>query len=98
MLDQAALKVALQHLGSERQEIEAVGVFENLLREFRLPGRQSPGEIRKGATLAGEQVTLDLMDEDVTAPTVLDSLASVPGPLRRGLYGVKQADVMAPGQ
>jgi hypothetical protein len=39
MFDQPSLKIPLQHFGSERQEIEAIGVFENLLREFGLPGR-----------------------------------------------------------
>ena len=98
MLDQSLLQVALQHLRPQRQEIEAVRVFENLLSELGLSRRKCPSEIREGIALAGEQAAFDLMDKDVAAPTVFDRLARVPSTLWRGLYGVEQADVMAPRQ
>jgi hypothetical protein len=40
MFDQPALQIALQHVGAEREEVEGVGVFENLLGKLGLRGRQ----------------------------------------------------------
>jgi len=38
VFQQAAFKLALRHLGAECQEVEAVGVFDELLGKFRLRG------------------------------------------------------------
>ena len=98
IFDQPSLKVALPHFRTERHEVEAVRVLEDLLSEFRLLGGQCPRKVRQSAALACEQPAFDLVDEDVTAPAVFDSLARIPRSLRRRFHCVKKADIMAPGQ
>ena len=46
VLQQPAFELALRHLGAERQEVEAVGVLDQLLGKFRLRGGQGAAEVR----------------------------------------------------
>jgi hypothetical protein len=82
VLDERAFQVALEDFRTERQEVEGIGILDDLLGQGRLFGRQRAREVGQRATLACEQVALDLVGENVAAPAVLDRLARVPGAFR----------------
>src|SRR5439155_25125941 len=98
MLDQAPFKVAFLGLLTEAQKIEVVRIFDNLLSEFGLWRRKSSVEIRNGLPLPVEEIAFNLVNENVPAPSVLDSLLRVPNPLRQSLHLVQNRAVMEPWQ
>ena len=83
---------------AQREEVEAVRVLQDLLRQVGLRGRQGALEVGGGAALALEEAALDLEDEHVAAPAVFDCLADVPLALLRGGDFVQEGDVVVPGQ
>lgn len=98
MLDQTTLEVALQHVWAKREEVERVGVFEDLLGKLGLLCGQGSREIGEGASLPGKKLAFDLMDKNVTTPAVFNCLPRVPGALFLRFDGVEQTDVMPPWQ
>jgi hypothetical protein len=98
MVDQTTFKIALQDIRAKRQEIEGIGVLEELLSELGLSSRQRPRKVCQRAALAGEQVALDLMDKNGSTPAMLDGLLSVPCTLLGCLDGIKKAYVVPPRQ
>ena len=86
LLGQALFDRALFGFGCERQEVEGVGILDELLGELGLLGGQGAMEVGESSALPCEQTTLDLMSEDVTAPAVLDGLACVPFALDGALH------------
>src|SRR5436309_16094862 len=97
MRDHAAFEIALKHLRAEGEEIKVVWVFEDLLRELRFGRWQGAVEIGKGPPLPRVESTLDLVNENIAAPPVLDGLPGVPKPLFRVLYLLDEGDVVVPG-
>ncbi len=57
---------------AEGQEIEIVGVFDDILRQVGLWRRKSTVEIGNGLPLPTMEPALDLMNEHVAAPAVLN--------------------------
>src|ERR1039457_3915534 len=64
MLQEPALQIALVRLGTQRQEIEVVGIFGDLLRQVGLRRRQSAIEIRDGLSLPAVEPGFDLQDQN----------------------------------
>jgi hypothetical protein len=60
--------------------------------------RKSSVEIRDGLPLPVKEIAFNLVNEDVAAPSVLNSLLRVPNALRQSLYFVQNRAVMEPGQ
>jgi hypothetical protein len=54
MLDQTAFEIALQHFWTEREEVEGVGVFQDLLCKLGLLGRKGTREVGECAALSGK--------------------------------------------
>lgn len=62
-----------------------------------LRGWERAGEVGEGAPLASIEVGLDLVNEDVAAPAVLNRLAGVPNTLLRIGELVEQDAIVEPG-
>lgn len=63
--------------GTEGEEVEDVRVLDRLPGEVELRGRQGLDEVHDGQVLAFMEPALDLEDEDVPAPAVLDGFTDV---------------------
>ena len=61
----------------EGEEVKDVGVFEGLLSEVGLCGREGGGKVGGGGAFTGEEVAFDLVEEDGAAPAVDTGLADV---------------------
>src|SRR4029077_2084726 len=72
------LQVALLRFGRESEEIEIVRVFDDLLRKIGLRLRESGLEIGERLSLTAVEATVDLHDEDVAAPAILNGLLGIP--------------------
>ena len=94
---QAAFQIPLVRLTAEREEVEVVRVFEKLLGEVGLRRRQGTVEVVLHLTLTRIKIGVDLVDEDIAAPPVLDGLPHVPLPFRRVLCLVQQSAIVEPG-
>jgi len=97
MAKQTTFKVTLLRIRSKSEEIEAVGIFENLLCQFRLWSWQCSVKVGQSLSLSAVQAAFDLVNQDIPAPTVLDGLAYVPFALTRIFHVVEDTDVMTPG-
>ena len=91
MVDQTTFKIALQDVRAKRQKIKGIGVFEKLLSEFGLSGRQRSLKICKRAALTGKQIGLDLMDQNGATPAMLDGLLGVSFTLPGCFDGIEKA-------
>jgi hypothetical protein len=81
MLDEPAFELPFLGLGGEREEVEAIEVLDHLLCQLRLRSRQSEREVRQGLALATIKAALNLVNQNLAAPAVLDGLPRVPQPL-----------------
>lgn len=90
-------RIALEQLRTERQEVEAVGVLYQRLRELGLPGGEGAREVGQRLSLSGEQIAVDLVREHAAAPPVLERLFGVPAALRWLLDGLNEPDVVPQG-
>jgi len=81
----------------EHEKVEVVRVLECLLREVRLRRRQGGGEVRLRFPLPVIETGLDLQNEHVAAPAVLNRLADVPFALRPRLHQVENPEIMPQG-
>ena len=91
-------EVALLCLFGERQKIEVVGIFNQLLCEVGFRRRESSLKIRDCFPLPPIKAAFDLQHEHVSAPTVEDGLLNVPEAFRRVLHLVEQDAIVEPGQ
>src|SRR5439155_5820488 len=82
----------------EGEEIEVVGVFDELLCEVRLRRWESRPEIRDRLPLTAVEAALNLHYQDVPAPAVRYGLLCIPEPLNGALHVIEQSDIMAPRQ
>ncbi len=98
MFEEAGFEILLARFCGERQKIEIVRIFRDLLCQIGLQWRQSAGEIRDGLSLALVQAALDLYHEDVPAPTILNGLLDVPDSFGGRFHLVEQHTVVEPGQ
>jgi hypothetical protein len=60
--------------------IEVVGIFENLYHEIGMGRRKRPLEVRESSPFSLVRTISDLMDQNVSAPSVLDRRAKMPFP------------------
>ena len=97
MIEQAALELPFGHVWTECEEIEAVGILDQLLGKLGLGSGQGPFEVGDGLALAMVEIALDLVDQDVAAPAVLDGLTGVPKTLCRILHSLDQATLWPHG-
>ncbi|MCW3062242.1 MAG: hypothetical protein JWQ02_4063 [Capsulimonas sp.] len=77
LFDQPLLDLPLGGALRDGEEVEIVGIFEQLPGKVGLRGRQRPFEIGDCLSLPLIEPALDLMNENVTAPSMLNSLLSV---------------------
>src|SRR6202042_357248 len=91
-------ELALAGVPSEGEEVEGVGIFDELLGEIGLRLWEGRLEVGDGAALTAVQSALDLHYEDIATPAVLDGLLSIPEPLRRVLHLVQQHTIVGPRQ
>jgi hypothetical protein len=96
VVQQALLQLALGRILAQRQEVEVVGVLDDLPRQVRLRRRQRGPEVGDGLPSAGIQVRLDPMDEHAAGPAVRDGLLGVPGSLGLFLKHLDQHRAMEP--
>jgi len=97
VFEKAPFEVALLRFRSEGEEIEVVGIFDELLCQIGLRRRESRLEVRQCFSLPPVEAAFDLDHEDVPAPAVLDGLLRVPETLLGGLYHIEDANVVPPG-
>ncbi|UEC43821.1 MAG: hypothetical protein METHAR1v1_1730002 [Methanothrix sp.] len=93
---QRSVKVALRCPLSQAQEVEVVGVLEDLPGQIGLGRGKGPVEVCDRLSLTAEEVALDLVDENVPAPPVLHRLANVPLPFGPIFQLVQDHTVMKP--
>jgi hypothetical protein len=75
---QAGFEFALVEGFFQSEEIEEIGVFQELGREVRLRRRQGALEIGDGLAVTFVRATLDLERENIPAPAVLEGLPGIP--------------------
>jgi len=80
----------------QRQEVEGVGIFKQLLGEIGLRFRQGVLKIRERLPTAPVSLAFDLVDKDIPAPAVLDGGPRIPQAVLRRFEAVKEGDVVAP--
>ncbi len=85
MNEQAAFGLPLLVVIAERQEIEVVGVAQDLLRHIGALGRQSALEIGDGLPFPLTEPARNHMDQDVLAPAMFESRPKVPFRVGRSL-------------
>src|SRR5450759_1367872 len=98
MAEQAQFEFPLAERFSQREEVEDVGVFQHLFGQVGLRGWQSALEVVDGLALAFVGVTLDLKDENVATPAVLDGLAHIPEARGEVFDLLPEHHVVTPGQ
>src|SRR5258708_1021232 len=94
--EKSSLQIALLRLRRERQEVEVVWILQEFLCEVRLRFRKRLLKVRDGFSLPPVEATLDLEDEHVSAPSVLNRGVNIPKPLGGVLHEVEQADLVPP--
>jgi hypothetical protein len=82
VLDQPALPLPLAGRVGQGEEVEDVGVFEDLLGQVGLHGRQRLGEVRNRLALAAVEIELDLMHQHGAGPAIFGRLLRVPESLQ----------------
>src|SRR3984957_18167904 len=94
--EKSSLQIALLRLRREGQEVEVVWILQELLCEVRLRFRKRRLKVRDGFSLTPVKTTLDLEDEHVSAPSVLNRGVNVPKPIVGVFHQVEQADIVPP--
>src|SRR5579859_6189831 len=97
MREQSVFEVAFMRLRAEAEEVEIVGVFEQLAREVGLRRRQSAVKVGERLALPRMEARVYLMREHVAAPAVLDGCPHVPLALSGILHFIQQHTIMEPG-
>ena len=65
---------------SKSQEIKVARIFENLPGQFRLRGRKRSVKVDQGSPLSLIEATLDLVDKNISAPTIVRSCSGYRSP------------------
>ena len=97
MRHEAALEMTLLRIGGEGHEVEDVRVLQRLLREVGLRRRERVREIRERFAGARVESRLDLRDQNVARPAVLDRLPNVPEPVVGSFEAIEEPHVVTPG-
>jgi hypothetical protein len=98
MLEQTLFELALARRLAQPEKIELIGILEDLLRQIGLGSRQGAPEIRRRPALPQMQTALDLVNQDVAAPAMLDGGPGIPA-ARFGIGDFfEQGDLVPPGQ
>ena len=97
MIEQRSLQGSLVDLIREPQEVQILGIFDQLSCQIGLRSRQCLLEVGKSPSLSLVEPRFDLVDEDGARPAVLNRLLDVPEPLLRVFYLLDECDVVAPG-
>lgn len=79
--EQLTLEIALLRRFREREEVEIVRVFDELLGQIGLRSGEGLLEVGDRLSLPVIQLTLDLHDEHVPAPAIQHRLLGIPEPL-----------------
>jgi hypothetical protein len=74
----SAFEVALLRIPPESQEVEDVRVLQGLLGEVRVRRRERRLEVRERLASSRVQAGLNLGEEHVARPALLDDLTRVP--------------------
>jgi hypothetical protein len=82
----------------QSEKFEVVGVFEELVRKGGLRRRKQPLKVRDGFALPLEETALDLVNEDIETPAVLDRVSGIPETQFSAGQLLQECDVMRPGQ
>jgi len=94
--EQLPFEISLLCIRRESQEVEVVRILDDLLCEVGLWWWQRGLEVRERLPLAPVKATLNLHDEDVSAPAVLDSLLDIPGPFNGSFHLIQKHAIVEP--
>ncbi len=83
---------------SDREEIEVVRIFEDLLGEIGVGRRQGSLEVRERLPFPLLKSALDLKHQDVSAPAMLQCCAEIPRAVFRILQTIQEHHVVTPRQ
>ena len=98
MLNQPGLKLPFVGVLGEGEEIEVVGVLQQLLCKIGLGRWQGPLKIGDRFALAMKELGLNVKHQHVPAPTVFDGSLGVPEPFFSIFYLVQNRAIVKPGQ
>ena len=98
MADQAGFEFALMKGLFEGEEIENVGVFEELLGQVGMGGGEGLREVGDGGVLATMGLRLNHAGEGVAAPSVGEGLLYIPEPDAGIFDHLHQQDIVSPRQ
>src|SRR5579863_9566697 len=98
MRQESSLDLPLLRSLGHAQEIEVVGVFEDLLRHIRLWRRQLSLEVGQCLPFPLVQSALDLKNQDILTPAVFERGPQVPLSGRTILDPVQNPQIVAPRQ
>jgi len=93
---QRILEVLLLVVFGEREEIEVIGVFQDLVRKVALRLRQQTRKVRDGLTLRRIQIRLHEIHQHRTAPPVLNGLQDIEQGFLDGFALGENLNVMPP--
>jgi len=95
---EAALEMTLLRIGGEGHEVEDVRVLQRLLGEVGLRRRERRLEVRERLAGSLMESRLDLRDQNVARPAVLDGLPGIPEPIVMLTDAIEEPNVVTPGQ
>src|SRR5690606_29685565 len=98
MVSQSEFEVTLAADVGGTDEVEQVWVAGGLLSEVGVRGWQGAGEVGDGLAGPLVEAALDVVDQDVAAPALLDGRLGVPFAQVGGVQLVQQGDVVPPWQ
>jgi len=78
VLDQGALDITLMRIRSQAEKIKAIRIFEGLARQIGLRLGQMALKIAHAIAAALQQAGLNLDDQHIARPVVLDCLGGIP--------------------
>lgn len=96
VIHQSEFKVTFPRPMAEGEEVEIVGILDDLLGKIGLRVRQGVFEVGDGLAVALVGGGLDLENEDAARPAVFEGLGRIPKPGGGVLDFLDQDDVVAP--
>jgi len=96
VVEQAALQIALVGIVAESEKIEVVRIFGDVPREVGLRRGQRAVEVGNGFPLPVQSPGLDLVNQNVATPSVLNGRFGVPDTVFGSLDAIQDADIVAP--
>jgi len=98
VIDERLLDLALAARIGGPEEVEQVGVLEDLHRHVGLCGRQGLREVADRLAGACVRAVVDLQGEDIARPAVHERLPGIPEAVLRVIEPLEERDVVVPGQ